>query len=164
MREMHATHRWITIPVIGLCSVVAPSRLTAQLGHAKILTLDAAKAMANAAESRARENGWNVGIAIVDAAGDLILFRRLDGTQPASIAIAIAKARTAARFRRPTKALDDRIGAGRVSLLGIDDMLPLEGGVPVIVEQEVVGGIGVSGAASNQDAMVARAGASALRP
>lgn len=147
---------------IGLAIGATP--LNAQLRDTKVLTLEAAKHVADVAEAKARENGWNVAIAVVDASGDLVLFRRIDSTPPASVEIAIAKARTAARFRRATKQLEERVAAGRMSLLAVDDMIPLEGGLPLAVGEQTVGGIGVSGVASTQDAVVARAGLGALRP
>lgn len=119
--------------------------------------------MADAAEAEAARNQWNVAIAIVDAAGELILFHRLDGVQPVSLDIALRKARTAARFRRPTKALQDAVEAGRTVLLAIDGILPLEGGIPVVVDGQVIGAIGVSGVTSQQDAQIAQVGLAALR-
>jgi uncharacterized protein GlcG (DUF336 family) len=130
-KNMLSRHRSLMAPLLGLLLLVLPHTLPAQLRDVKLLTLEAAKTMANAAEARARANGWTVAIAVVDASGDLLVFYRLDGTQLGSIDIAIGKARTAPRFRRPTKSLDDRIGAGRLGLLAVDDMLPLEGGVPI---------------------------------
>jgi len=128
------------------------------------LTLDAAKAMAAAAEAHAVAQGWTVAVAVVDAAGGLILFHSLDDTQAASQDIAIQKARTAARFKRPTKALEDAIAGGRHALLSVPGMLALDGGVPVLAGGKVVGAIGVSGMQSSQDGEVAKAGVAALRP
>lgn len=127
------------------------------------LTLDAAKAMTDAAEAFAVARGWSVAVAVVDAAGGLILFHCLDDTQPASQDVAIAKAKAAARFRRPTKVLEDGIAGGRIAMLSLD-ALSLEGGVPVTVEGAVLGAIGVSGMQSAQDGEVAQAGLAALRP
>lgn len=128
-----------------------------QTRDARTLTLDAAKAVAEAGAAEARRRGWTVAIAVVNPEGGLILFHCLDGTQPASQDIAIAKARTAARFKRPTKALEDAVAGGRHALLGVPDMIPLEGGVPVTVGGAVVGALGVSGMASAQDAVIAAA-------
>ena len=142
--------------------VSSPAR--AQLLQTQTLSLQAAKTMAAAAEAKARENNWNVAIAIVDASGGLILFHRLDDVQPASHDIAIGKARTAARFRRPTRALEDAVAGGRTVLLAVEGMVPLEGGVPIVVDGRVIGAVGVSGVTSLQDAQVARAAIGALRP
>ena len=135
----------------------------AHLREVRALTLEAAKAMAAAAERVAVERGWTVAVAVVDAAGGLMLFHCLDGTQPESQQIAILKARTAARLHRPTKVLEDGIAGGRVALLSVPGMLALEGGLPVRVDDRVIGAIGVSGMASAQDAEVAAAGLAALR-
>jgi glc operon protein GlcG len=133
-----------------------------QTRDARTLTLDAAKALAEAGEAEARRRGWTVAIAVANPEGGLILFHCLDGTQPASQDIAIAKARTAARFRRPTKALEDAIAGGRHALLGVPGILPLEGGVPVTDGGTVIGAVGVSGMASAEDGAIAVAALRAL--
>ncbi|MBI4520728.1 MAG: heme-binding protein [Gemmatimonadetes bacterium] len=125
------------------------------------LTLEAAKAIAAAAEAYAVRQNWTVAIAVVNASGGLLLFECLDDTQPGSEEIALGKARTAARLKRPTKALEDAIAGGRTALLSVD-ALALEGGVPIEVAGRVVGAVGVSGMASSQDAEVAKAGIAAL--
>ncbi|HEX2637239.1 MAG TPA: heme-binding protein [Gemmatimonadales bacterium] len=128
----------------------------------RALTLDAAKAMAAAAERFAIERDWTVAIAVVDAGGGLILLHCLDDTQPASREIAVRKARTAALLHRPTKALEDGIAGGRTALLTLPGIVALEGGVPIRVDGAVIGAIGVSGMASAQDGEVAAAGHAAL--
>jgi len=100
---------------------------------------------------------------VVDVSGGLILFHRFDDVQAASLDLAIAKARTSARFKRPTKAMSDAIAGGRMALLAAEGYLPLEGGIPVMVGGKVVGAVGVSGVTSEQDAVVAQAGADAIR-
>ena len=132
------------------------------LGTTKYITLEAAKTMMAAAEAEARKTGWNMAIAIVDAAGNTILFERLDDTQPGSIAVALNKARTAANFKRPTKALEDMVTAGRTVFLAIEGLLPLQGGVPVTIEGKVIGAVGVSGGTAAQDEQVALAAVGAL--
>jgi glc operon protein GlcG len=127
-----------------------------------VLTLAAAKAMAAAAEAFALARGWTVAIAVVDPSGGLILLHCLDDTQPASQEIAAEKARSAARLRRPTKALEDAIAGGRGAFLSLGAVM-LEGGLPVRVSGQVVGAIGVSGMTSSQDAEVAEAGVQALQ-
>jgi glc operon protein GlcG len=128
------------------------------------LTLDGAKAMAAAAERFALERGWTVAVAVVDAAGGLLLFHILDGTQAGSQDIAVLKARSAARLQRSTKALEDGIAGGRAALMTLPGIVALEGGLPVRVADRVVGAIGVSGMASAQDGEVAAAGLAALVP
>jgi len=98
----------------------------------------------------------------VDEAGELVAFHKIDETQAGSIDIAIGKARTAARMKRPTKALEDAVAGGRTVFLAVDGLVPLEGGVPITVEGRVVGAVGVSGVTSQQDAQVAQAGIAAL--
>jgi uncharacterized protein GlcG (DUF336 family) len=132
------------------------------LGTTKYITLEAAKKMMAAAEAEALRNNWNMAIAIVDAAGNTILFERLDETQPGSIAVALNKARTAANFKRPTKVLEDMITAGRTVFLAIEGLLPLQGGVPVTVDSKVIGAVGVSGGTAAQDEQVALAAIGAL--
>ena len=157
--------RFLLPTLLAAALSLAPgSDANAQLLDAKVIGMDAARTMMTAAEAEATRNGWPVAIAIVDAAGELILFHKLDGTQSASIDIAIGKASTAARLRRPTKALEDAIASGRMALAAVDGILPLEGGVPIVVDGQVIGAIGVSGVTSQQDAQVAEAGVAALRP
>jgi glc operon protein GlcG len=129
------------------------------------ISLDAAKKAMVAAEAEAKKNNWPVAIAIVDTTGSLTMLQKLDNTQTASVEIAIGKARTAMDFRRPTKALQDVIAGGGAGLrlLALNNATPLEGGVPIIVDGKIVGGIGVSGVASENDAAVAMAGAAAAK-
>lgn len=136
----------------------------AQTSEARVLNLAGARVMAEIAEAEARRNNWNVAIAVVDAHGELIFFLKMDDVQQGSVDIAQAKARTAARMRRPTKALDDAVVSGRLALLAVEGLLPLEGGVPVIANGVVIGAVGVSGVTSAQDAQVAAAGIRAVFP
>jgi glc operon protein GlcG len=135
----------------------------AHLREVRTLTLDAAKAMAAAAERFAAERGWTVAVAVVDAAGGLILFHCLENTQPGSQDVAVLKARTAARFHRPTKAFEDAVAGGRTAMLTLPGLVALEGGLPIRAGGTIVGAIGVSGMASAQDGEVAAAGVAALQ-
>jgi uncharacterized protein GlcG (DUF336 family) len=128
------------------------------------IALAAAKRVMAAAEAEAQRNGWPMVIAIVDAAGRLVMLHRLDQAQNGSVAIARQKAETAANFRRPTRLLEAAIEGGGLGLriLGVADMMPLEGGLPLVADGKVVGAIGVSGMQSQQDGVVAKAGAAAL--
>ncbi|HTO72234.1 MAG TPA: heme-binding protein [Gemmatimonadales bacterium] len=121
------------------------------------LSLEGARLLAAAGEAEAVRRGWTAAIAVVDPDGGLILFLAIDGTQPASLDIAIAKARTAARFRRPTKVMEDGVAGGRHVLLSVPNALMLEGGVPVKLEGRIVGAIGVSGMTSAEDGVIAAA-------
>ncbi|MGH8730176.1 MAG: GlcG/HbpS family heme-binding protein [Burkholderiales bacterium] len=134
----------------------------AQLADKKVLTLEAAKKIAVAAEAEARKNNWNVVIAVVDDGGHLVYLQRIDGTQTGSIDVAIGKARTSAAFKRPTKVFDE-LAKTRPSITSISPTaVLLEGGVPVVVGGQVVGAVGVSGVTSQQDAQIAEAGIAAL--
>jgi len=135
--------------------------LQAQVRDAKVLLLEGAKNIVAAAEAEAAKNNWNMAFAVVDAAGGLVLFHKGDGARPSNVDFAIAKARTAARFQRPTKALDSIVAGGRIQFLAAD-ALPIEGGVPILVNGQVIGAVGVSGGSSAQDAQVAMAGIAAL--
>lgn len=146
-----------------LLSCVPASATLAQTRDVKTLTLEGAHRVAAAAESEARRRGWDVAIAVVDPGGSLIVFHRMDGVQHASVDIAIEKARTSARFRRPSKALAEAVGRGTVGLIGADGMLMMEGAVPVTVDGAVVGAVGISGMTGAQDAELAEAGVAALR-
>jgi uncharacterized protein GlcG (DUF336 family) len=132
------------------------------LGTSKIITLEAAKKMAAAGEAEARKNGWNVAIAVVDVNGGLILFHKLDETQTGSIAVAQGKARAAALFKRSSKALEDAIAGGKLPFLTVEGIVPMQGGLPVVIEQKVIGAVGVSGVTSAQDEQVAQAAIAAL--
>jgi glc operon protein GlcG len=128
-----------------------------------ILTLDDVKKIAAAAEAEAKANGWAVAISIVDDGGHLLWLQRLDGTAPISAHIAPAKAKTAALGRRETKIYEDMINNGRVSFITAPEIEGmLEGGVPVIVQGQCVGAVGVSGVKSAEDAQIAKAGIAAL--
>src|SRR5262245_13006498 len=132
------------------------------IGTTRFITLEAAKEMAAAGEAEARKNGWNVAIAIVDASGGLILFHKLDETQPGSIAVAQGKARAAALFKRPSKAMEEAITGGKQAFLTIEGIVPMQGGLPVIVDGKVIGAVGVSGVTSAQDEQVAQAALGSL--
>lgn len=134
----------------------------AELASRKALTLATVKEMAAAAEAEARKNGWNVCIAIVDEGGHLLYFERMDEVQLASVQIAQGKARTALLYKRPTKMLEETITGGRMVMLNAPEALPLEGGLPVMVEGRVIGAVGVSGVQSPQDAQIARAALAVL--
>ena len=127
-----------------------------------ILTLDDAKIITAAAESEARRNDWPVVIAIVDDGAHLLHLLRLDNTQFGSIDVAIQKARAAIAFRRPTKVWEEHISDGRMRYLGLPGTLPIEGGLPITINGQFIGAIGVSGVRSNQDAQIAQAGLDAL--
>jgi uncharacterized protein GlcG (DUF336 family) len=129
----------------------------------KSVSLEDARKAAAAAVTEAKKNKWIMAIAVVDDGGHLIYFERIDETQVGSIDIAIGKARTAAIFKRPTKALEDAINAGQHAILTFPNTLPREGGLPIFADGKLLGAIGVSGGKSSEDSQVARAGVDALK-
>jgi len=129
------------------------------------IDLETAKKVAAPALAEARKNNWNMAVAIVDTAGNLVYFEKMDATQSASANIAVEKARSAAAFKRPTKALQDTLAAGGdgLRMLGLPGAVPVEGGIPLVADGKIIGAIGVSGGASQQDAQCAKAGADVVK-
>jgi glc operon protein GlcG len=128
------------------------------------ITLNMARHAAEAALAEARRNQWTMAVAIVDPAGSLVYFEKMDGTQNGSVVVAQAKARSAALFKRSTKASQDTLAAGGDGLrvLGLEGVVPVEGGVPLVSEGHIVGAIGVSGGTSQQDGLCAKAAVEAV--
>ena len=129
------------------------------------ITLDSARKIMAAAEAEAAKNNWAVVIAIIDSGGHVVMMHRYDNVQLSSIEISQGKAKTALMFKRPTKVLDDAISGGGTGLrvLALKDIVPLEGGLPIVADGKIVGAIGVSGVLSSQDAQIARAGVDGLK-
>ena len=129
------------------------------------ITTDLAKRVAAAALAEARANGWTMAAAIVDPAGILVYFEKIDDTQYASSRIAIDKARSAAMFKRPTKTFQDSIEKGGVYLrvMGLRGASVVEGGVPIVVNDKIIGGLGVSGGMSEQDGQCCKAALEAIK-
>ena len=128
------------------------------------ISLDSARKAAAAAIAEARKNGWLMAVAVTDPSGELVYFAKMDGTQTGSVNVSIAKSRSAALFKRPTKVFQDMLASGGagVRVLALERAVPIEGGVPLVINGEIVGGIGASGGSSDQDGVVAGAGAAAL--
>lgn len=126
------------------------------------LTADDVKKILAAAELHAKHQGWAVCISVVDDGGHLLGFLRLDGCAVSSVAISQGKATSAAIRKRATKGDEEMVNNGRVSFLSVPGVLVLEGGVPIVVDGEVVGAVGVSGVKSSEDAEIAQAGIAAL--
>ena len=154
----------ITTGLIGFLLIAALGQANGQTVEKKGLTLDGAKKVIAAAVAEARsKNAPGGAIAVVDEGGNLVAVERLDNTFAAGANISIGKARTAALFKRPTKFFEDVINKGRAAMATLPDFTPLQGGIPIIVDGQVVGAVGVSGAASaQQDEELAIAGANAL--
>lgn len=129
------------------------------------ISLENAKKAAAAAIAEARKNNWTMALAVVDLSGTLVYYEKLDNTQIGSAQVAISKARSAALFKRPTKSFEDQLAKGGDGLrtLGLEGAVPVEGGVPIVIEGKIVGAIGMSGGTSAQDAQCAQVGADALK-
>jgi glc operon protein GlcG len=150
-----------SIPV-GAQQPVAPP--PPQILYGVPISLEQAKKVIAGAEAEARKNSWNMVIVVLDSGGNLVMLERMDGTQLGSIEAAKDKAYSAILYRRPTKVFQDLLGQGgsNLRLLKLSGADPVEGGIPILVGGKIVGAVGVSGAASEQDAQVAKAGADAL--
>ena len=151
----------------GLALLFTATNAYAQLPnpYGAPIGLDDAKRVTAGAVAEARKNNWNVAVAIVDVGGNLVYFEKLDGTQLGSVAVSQDKARSAALFKRPTKAFQDVLAAGGdgLRILRLQGAIPIDGGVPIIIDGKIVGAIGVSGATSAQDAQCATAGANLVK-
>jgi glc operon protein GlcG len=153
------------LAALAIVAAVAAPMLAQTMSYGTPVNLDTARKLAAPAIAEARKNNWTMAIAIVDPAGDLVYFERMDDTQVGSVDVAIAKARTAARFKRSTKVFQDAVAAGGdgLRMLGLPGAVPVEGGLPLVVGGKIVGAIGASGGTSAQDGQVAAAGAGALK-
>lgn len=158
----------ITVCLLLAAVAFPPARMAAQ-GQPNMygtsITADQAKTVAAAAVAEARKNQWTMAIAIVDTAGDLVYFEKMDNTQVGSISVAIEKARASARFKRPTKAFQDALAAGGEGwrILSLEGAVAVEGGLPLVAGGKIVGAIGASGGSSQQDGVTAAAGAGLLK-
>ena len=155
----------LIINALGMVTVLTFSSVgSAQTVEKKALTLDGAKKVIAAAMAEAKsKNAPGGAIAVVDEGGNLIAVERLDNTFAAGANISIGKARTAVLFQKPTKFFEDVINKGRTAITTLNDFTPLQGGIPIMVDGQIVGAVGVSGAASaQQDEELAIAGANAL--
>ncbi len=160
--------------VCGLAAAVLGIALTAgqsasaqaPIPYGEAISLENARKVIAAAEVEAKKNNWPVAIAVVDNAGFLVAFQRLDNTQLGSVKVAIKKAETSAKFRRPTKAFEDTLamGGANLKILSLPGALPIEGGLPIVHEGKIIGAIGVSGVKSTEDGQIAAAGLEALKP
>ncbi|MGB8771118.1 MAG: heme-binding protein, partial [Candidatus Korobacteraceae bacterium] len=129
------------------------------------VTVETAKKAAAAALAETRKNNWTMAVAVVDPSGTLVYYEKMDNTQLGSAKISIDKARSAALFKRPTKAFQDALAGGGNGLrvLGLEGAVPVEGGFPLIVDGKVIGGIGLSGDSSEHDAQCAKVGADSVQ-
>jgi uncharacterized protein GlcG (DUF336 family) len=135
------------------------------MNYGPSITIEPAKKAAAAALDVARANGWAMAVAIVDPAGLLVYFEKMDDTQLGSVRVAPSKASAAALFKRPTKALQEALAAGGdgIRMLALEGAVPIEGGLPLVVGGQIVGAIGLSGGTSAQDGQCAQAGVDVLK-
>lgn len=161
-------------PALALLSLVvlaAPLTMSAAAAtppapnYGMPIGIEAAKKAAALAAAEAKKNNWTMAIAIVDGGGNLVYFEKMDGTQIGSIRVSQDKARSAALFKRPTKAFQDGVAGGGAGLrlLKLEGGMPIEGGVPLIVDGKIIGAIGVSGGSSEEDGICAQAAAAGLK-
>lgn len=157
--------------LVGL-SVLVTMVITASVAKAQMpnpygASIDAAGAKSAAAPAlaEARKNGWTMAVTIVDPGGNLVYFEKIDGTQIGSVSVSMAKAKSAAMFKRPTKAFQDVVAAGGdgLRILGLEGAVPVEGGIPLVKDGKIVGAIGVSGGTAAQDGQCAKAGADSVK-
>ena len=146
-----------------LCKLTSMAQMPNPYGPP--VSLENAKKAAAPALAEARKNNWTMAVAVVDTAGNLVYYEKMDNTQLGSAEVAVGKARSAALFKRPTKLLQDTLAAGGVGLrvLGLKEAVPIEGGIPLIIDGKIVGAIGVSGDTSDHDGQCARVGADSLK-
>lgn len=149
--------------LFALCASSALAQMPNPYGAP--ISLESAKKAAAAAAAEARKNNWNMAIAITDAGGELVYFEKMDATQTGSVKVAIGKARSAVMFKRSTKVWQDAVasGGGGLRVLGLEGAVPIDGGLPIVMDGKIVGAIGVSGAAGDQDAQCAKAGVDTLK-
>ncbi len=150
------------IVVLLVCAVQMASALTQETTKGKELSVTVAEAVAQKAIEYARTKSWKVSVAVVNSEGNLVFFKRDDGSYSGSIEAAQQKARSANAFRRPTSAFVEALKQGRLGLFSIRDVVPVEGGVPILFKGEHVGGIGVSGAKAIEDEETANAALTTL--
>jgi glc operon protein GlcG len=151
----------LTVAALGQTPLVPP----ANVPYGVSISPENAKKIAAAAIAEARKNNWAMAVAIVDTGGYLVYFERMPDTQLGSVEVSIEKAKSAALFRRPTKSFQDTLAAGGEGLriLRLSGAVPVEGGIPLIVDGKLIGAVGASGGSSDQDGRTAQAGATAMK-
>ena len=153
--------------LLVLLLAFTPSSVFAQMPnpYGAPINLENARKAAASAVAEARKNNWTMAVAVIDPAGDLVYFEKMDGTQTGSVKVAIGKARSAALYKRPTRVWQDIVAGGGAGLriLGLEGAVPIEGGIPLVMDGKIVGAIGLSGGSSDQDGQCAKAGADAVK-
>ncbi len=163
---MNTFSKSVVALTVGLMSALAINVAVAQVPqYGTTVNLEQARKAVAAGMVEARKNNWPVAIAVVDNAGMLVAYERMDNTQTASVQVSIDKAASAAMYRRSTKVFQDAVTGGGmgVRVLGLRGASPIEGGLTLMLDGKIIGGIGVSGVNSDQDAVVAKAGVDAVK-
>jgi len=168
MEEGHMKRTRLLALALGTAVLLAAASASAQAPpppYGSPINLEQAKKALAGAEAEARKNNWSVVIAILDSGGQLVLLQRMDNTQWGSVEVAQDKARSAVAYRRPTKVFSDLIaqGGANMRLLNLSGASLIEGGIPIVVDGKIVGGIGVSGVTAQQDNQIGQAGVDALK-
>jgi len=160
---MHCCVKSMPAVTVLLCVVGALAQVPKPYGPP--VGVENARKAAAAALAEARKNNWFMAVAVVDPSGTLVYYEKMDNTQTGSAHAAVEKARTSALFKRPSKAFQDLLAGGGPGLriLGLRDAMPIEGGIPLVMEGQIVGAIGVSGDSSDHDGICAQAGADTLK-
>ena len=155
----------IGLGAIALLTALPARAQTPPPPYGPPIGIEGARKVMTAAEDEAAKNNWPVVIAIIDVGGHIVMLHRRDDAQLSAIEIAQGKARSALMFKRPSKVLDDAIAGGGAGLrfLALKDIVPLEGGLPIVFQGKIIGAIGVSGVLSSQDAQIAQAGIDAIK-
>jgi uncharacterized protein GlcG (DUF336 family) len=163
MSSRFALNSLVTLTILFFAATAYAQQMPNPYGPP--ISLENAKKAAAAALAEARKNNWTMALAIVDPSGTLVYYEKIDNTQIGSAHVAISKARSSAIFKRPTKAFEDALAKGGDGLrtLGLEGAVPLEGGVPIVMDGKIVGAIGMSGGTSAQDAQCAQIGAEVLK-
>jgi len=158
---MTSTRRFVAVITLALAAPWAAAQV---IPYGAPIDIATAKKVAAAAVEEARKANFQMAVAITDAAGDLVYFEKMDGTQTGSVKVAEGKARSAALYRRPTKVFQDIVAAGGdgLRILGLEGAVPIEGGLPLVIGGKIVGAIGASGGSAPQDGQTAKAGVAAL--
>jgi glc operon protein GlcG len=159
--------RFIGSLLLTLTFVLCASSALAQMPnpYGAPISVDNAKKAAAAAVAEARKNNWTMAVAVTDPGGTLVYFEKMDGTQTGSVNVALGKARSAALYKRPTKVWQDIVSGGGAGLrlLGLEGAVPIEGGIPLVMDGKIVGAIGLSGGSAQQDNQCATAGVDAVK-
>ena len=163
MSSRFAVKFLVTLTILFCAATVKAQQMPNPYGAP--ISLENAKKSAAAGIAEARKNNWQMAVAIVDPSGTLVYYEKIDNTQTASAQVAINKARSSAVYKRPTKAFQDALAKGGdgLRILGLEGAVPVEGGVPIVMDGKIVGAIGMSGGTSAQDAQCAQVGADALK-